>query len=85
MSGNWSRSSVELPGHGEPPGSNNDIDLRRVFPNDLTVLRVPLLRGRHLTASGRASEPLGARMRVSEATVPTMTQIHPCAATTCPS
>jgi predicted permease len=58
LSGKWSRSSVELPGRGELSGADNDIDLRRISPDYLRVLRVPLLRGRHLAASDRASAPL---------------------------
>ena len=58
LTGNWSRSSVELPGRGELPGAENMIDVRRVSPDYLKVLRVPLLRGRHLTTFDRASAPL---------------------------
>ena len=58
LSGNWSRSSVELPGRGELPGADNEIDVRRISPEYLSVLRVPLLRGRHLAAGDRASAPL---------------------------
>jgi predicted permease len=58
LSGRWSRSSVELPGRGELPGADSDIDLRRVSPDYLKALRVPLLRGRHLAISDRASAPL---------------------------
>ena len=58
LSGRWSRSSVELPGRGELPGADNAIDLRRVSPGYLRVLRVPILRGRPLTPSDRASAPL---------------------------
>ena len=58
LSGRWSRSSVELPGRGELPGVDNDIDIRRVTPNYLKVLRVPLLRGRHLTRDDGVTAPL---------------------------
>jgi putative ABC transport system permease protein len=58
LSGRWSRSSVELPGRGELQGSDNDIDLRRVSPEYLKVLRVRLLRGRHLAPADRAAVPL---------------------------
>ena len=58
LTGNWSRSSVELPGRGELAGAENMIDVRRVSPDYLKVLRVPLLRGRHLTTFDRASAPL---------------------------
>jgi predicted permease len=58
LSGNWNRSSIELPGRGELAGADNMIDVRRVSPDYLKVLRVPLLRGRHLTAFDRASTPL---------------------------
>jgi predicted permease len=55
LSGRWSRSSVELPRRGELSGVDNDIDIRRVSPDYLQVLRVPLLRGRRLTDADRAS------------------------------
>lgn len=58
LTGNWSRSSVELPDRGELAGPENMIDVRRVSPDYLEVLRVPLLRGRHLTTFDRASTPL---------------------------
>jgi predicted permease len=58
LSGNWNRSSVALPGRGELPGGDNDVDVRRISPDYLRVLRVPLLRGRHLAASDGASAPL---------------------------
>ncbi len=58
LSGRWSRSSVELPGRGDLPGADNEIDVRRVSPDYLRVLRVPLLRGRPLTPAERASTPL---------------------------
>ena len=58
LSGRWNRSSVELPGRGELVGADNDIDVRRVSPDYLKVLRVPLLRGRHLTDFDRPSAPL---------------------------
>ena len=58
LSGSWNRSSVELPGRGELPGADNDVDVRRVSPDYLKALRVPLLRGRHLTGFDRASAPL---------------------------
>jgi predicted permease len=58
LTGTWSRSSVELPGRGELAGAENTIDVRRVSPDYLKVLRVPLLRGRHLTTFDRPSAPL---------------------------
>jgi len=58
LTGTWSRSSVELPGRGEVEGAENMIDVRRVSPDYLKVLRVPLLRGRHLTMFDRASAAL---------------------------
>jgi predicted permease len=58
LTGSWSRSSVELPGRGEQAGAENMIDVRRVSADYLKVLRVPLLRGRHLTPFDRSSAPL---------------------------
>ncbi len=58
LTGNWNRSSVELPGRGELAGAENMVDVRRVSPDYLNVLRVPLLRGRHLTTFDWSSAQL---------------------------
>lgn len=58
LSGRWSRSSVALPGRGELSGADSDVDVRRISPDYLRVLRVPLLRGRHLARGDGASAPL---------------------------
>jgi putative ABC transport system permease protein len=51
LTGNWSRTRVELPGKGEMKGDDDSIDLRTVSPSYLPVLRIPLLKGRHLSDS----------------------------------
>jgi putative ABC transport system permease protein len=48
LSGSWSRSVPEFPGRPKPEGDDAAIDLRTVTPNYLRVMRIPLLRGRHL-------------------------------------
>jgi predicted permease len=53
LTGNWSRTSVALPGRGELKGDDESIDLRTVTADYLQVLRIPLLRGRYLTEQDR--------------------------------
>lgn len=55
LTGDWNRSSVELPGRGELTSRDSDIDVRAVSPDYLKILRVPLLRGRHLSDDDRSS------------------------------
>jgi predicted permease len=57
LTGSWSRARIELPGRGELTGEEDDIDRRTVSPNYLQVLRIPLLKGRYLTADDRAGAP----------------------------
>jgi putative ABC transport system permease protein len=48
LSGSWSRSVPEFPGRPKPEGDDAPIDTRTVTPNYLQVMRIPLVRGRHL-------------------------------------
>jgi predicted permease len=57
LTGSWSRTSVELPGRGELKGDGDDIDRRTVTPNYLQLMRIPLRRGRYLTADDRRGSP----------------------------
>jgi putative ABC transport system permease protein len=58
LTGSWSRTGVTLPGRGELKGDDDSIDRRSVSLDYLKTLRVPLLRGRHLTPQDRAGAPL---------------------------
>ena len=58
LTGSWSRTSVTLPGRGEIEGDEGSIDRRIVSPEYLKTLRVPLLRGRHLSDQDREGTPL---------------------------
>jgi putative ABC transport system permease protein len=51
LTGNWSRTRVELPGQGELKGDDDSIDYRTVTPDYLRVMRIPLKRGRYLAAT----------------------------------
>ncbi len=53
FTGNWSRTSIELPDRGELKGEGNDIDVRTVSASYLQLLRIPLIKGRYLTADDR--------------------------------
>lgn len=50
LTGSWSRANVELPGKGPLEGHDDSVDRRTVTPNYLEVMRIPLKRGRNLTA-----------------------------------
>ncbi len=54
LSGSWSNTNVTLPGGREFKGDGEAIERRVVTPGYLELLRVPLLRGRHLTDDDRA-------------------------------
>jgi predicted permease len=58
LTGSWSRGKVTLPGRGELTGEGDDIDIRRVTPNYLHLMRIPLIKGRYLTRDDRANAPL---------------------------
>jgi predicted permease len=68
LTGSWSRTSVELPGRGEMAatedqrlamkGEGDDIDRRSVSPDYLQLMRIPLRKGRYLTADDRAGSPM---------------------------
>jgi predicted permease len=57
LTGSWSRTSVTLPGRGELKGDGDSIDRRVVTPTYLQLMRIPLLKGRYLTADDRAGAP----------------------------
>ncbi|HEX6974771.1 MAG TPA: ABC transporter permease [Vicinamibacterales bacterium] len=54
LTGSWSRSSVELPGKGELKGEGDDLDVRTVTPGYLELMKIPLKRGRTITAEDRS-------------------------------
>ena len=59
LTGSWSRTGVEIPGRGELKGDEFSIDRRTVSPGYLELLRVPLLRGRHIQPTDTEnSEPV---------------------------
>ena len=59
LTGSWSRTGAQLPGQPESANSDDDIDQRTVSPGYLELLRIPVLRGRLLTADDRKnSEPV---------------------------
>jgi putative ABC transport system permease protein len=49
LGGNSTDSDILVEGHAFKPGDNTDCDLRRVSPDYLRVMRIPLLRGRAFT------------------------------------
>jgi putative ABC transport system permease protein len=55
LGGSWSNTSVTLPGRGKLTGEGLSIERRTVTPGYLQLLRVPLLRGRHLSDEDRAN------------------------------
>jgi len=55
LSGSWNNSKVTIPGRGVFEGLGEGIEHRSVTPGYLRLLRVPLLRGRHLTDDDRAN------------------------------
>jgi predicted permease len=59
LAGNWSRTYARVPGQPETKDIDEQIDIRTVSPGYLPLLRIPLLRGRLLTAADRKdSEPV---------------------------
>jgi putative ABC transport system permease protein len=68
LTGSWSRTSIQLPGRGTfdanenqrlaMSGEGDDIDRRTVTTGYLALLRIPLRKGRYLSADDRAGSPL---------------------------
>ena len=54
LSGSWRNSTVTVPGRGKFEGIGEGIERRGVTPGYFDILRVPLLRGRHVTDDDRA-------------------------------
>jgi putative ABC transport system permease protein len=50
LTGSWSRTVPAFPGRPKPEGDDAAIDQRIVTANYLQVMRIPLVRGRHLNA-----------------------------------
>jgi predicted permease len=59
LTGSWSRTGVEIPGRLKQEGGSGDnsIDRRKVTPEYLQMLRIPLIRGRYLSAEDRVNAP----------------------------
>jgi putative ABC transport system permease protein len=57
LSGGWSRTRVELPGRGKLEGDDDSIDRRVVTPGYLQAMRIPLLKGRHVSDEDTESSP----------------------------
>jgi putative ABC transport system permease protein len=57
LSGNWSRTDIKRPGHAALNPGDDGIDRRVVSPEYLKVLRVPLHRGRQLSAQDVLTAP----------------------------
>jgi putative ABC transport system permease protein len=53
LTGSWSRTGIEIPGRTLPEGDDDSIDIRTVTPKYLELLRIPLVRGRTLSADDR--------------------------------
>jgi predicted permease len=51
LTGNWSRTRVEMPGVGELKRDDDSIDYRTVTPNYLQMMGIPLKKGRYLSAT----------------------------------
>jgi putative ABC transport system permease protein len=58
LTGNWSRTGVEVPGRPKLEGDDDSIDRRLVTPNYLQLLRIPLVRGRYLSDDDRAGSQM---------------------------
>jgi predicted permease len=57
LSGGWQTSPVEIPGGGAIADSNREVHTRWISPEYFALLRIPLLRGRGVTAADRAGTP----------------------------
>ena len=58
LTGNWSRTNIELPGKPKLTGDDDSIDRRTVSAGYHETLKIPLRRGRYLTEQDRAGAPL---------------------------
>jgi putative ABC transport system permease protein len=58
LSGGWQTSPVSFPGRPELQGDDKEIHTRRVSPDYLQLLRIPLKRGRYISPEDRAGAPL---------------------------
>lgn len=54
LSGNWSRTSVEVPGREEPFDDDDSVDIRHVTAGYAGAIGATVLRGRHVQDSDRA-------------------------------
>ena len=57
LTGSWSRTSVTLPGRGELKGEGDDVDRRTVTATYLLLMRIPLIKGRYISADDRTGAP----------------------------
>jgi putative ABC transport system permease protein len=57
LTGSWSRTSIELVPAGTKFEGDKSVDRRTVTANYLQMLRVPLIRGRHLADTDSESSP----------------------------
>ena len=55
LTGNWSRTRIELPGVGELKADDDSLDFRTVTPEYLQTMRIPLKKGRYLAATDTES------------------------------
>jgi predicted permease len=58
LAGSWNRTSLTIPGRGELSSDEDAIDQRSVTPGYLKLMRIPLVRGRHLTEGDRPGAQL---------------------------
>ena len=57
LSGGWQSNPFSIPGGRELPADETEIQTRWISPDYLSVLRIPLLRGRAFTAADRPGAP----------------------------
>ncbi|MEO7274598.1 MAG: ABC transporter permease [Vicinamibacterales bacterium] len=57
LTGSWSRTGARLPGAAKTEPSDDDVDIRTVSPGYLSLLTIPLRRGRLLNPDDRADSP----------------------------
>ena len=55
LTGNWSRTRIEMPGRGELKADDDSLDFRTVTPEYLQTMRIPLKKGRYLAATDNES------------------------------